>query len=77
MQTSKIAIFVIGSMQRARDFAQRIKKLACNNELKIELGLKGRKKILSNFSIQNVLAEKSEIYKGYMNEMEDILWAVH
>jgi len=59
------------------EFTQKIKILADNSDLKIELGLKGRKKILSNYSIQNVLAEKSKIYRGYINEMEDIVWAVH
>ncbi|MCM3115099.1 glycosyltransferase family 4 protein [Neobacillus sp. MER 74] len=62
---------------QSAEFAHRIKKLAYDSDLKKQLGIKGRKKILSNFSIQNVLDEKSEIYRGYMNEMEDILWVVH
>ncbi|MEY2192765.1 glycosyltransferase family 4 protein [Neobacillus sp. BF23-41] len=62
---------------QSADFAKKIKLIAHNRELKNELGLNGRKQIMSNFSIQKVLDEKSDIYRSYMNEMEDIMWAVH
>lgn len=59
------------------DFSKKIIALAKNNELKNDLGMQGRNKIVSAFSIQKVLEEKRSIYLFYMDEMEDVLWAVH
>ncbi|MBT2657079.1 glycosyltransferase family 4 protein [Bacillus sp. ISL-18] len=62
---------------QSSDFAEKIKLIANNRQLKNELGSNGRKKILTNFSNQKVLGEKSEIYLEQMNELEGNLWAVH
>jgi glycosyltransferase EpsD len=59
------------------EFASKIQILARNSDLKSELGLQGRNKILAKYSINKVLDEKKYIYRHYMDEMEDIFWAVH
>lgn len=59
------------------EFASKIKSLARNSDLKSGFGHHGRNKILAMYSIKKVLDEQSYIYKCYMDEMGDILWAVH
>ncbi|MBM7651865.1 glycosyltransferase family 4 protein [Neobacillus cucumis] len=58
-------------------FSKKIKELACNNDLKIKFGTKGRNMAVNMFSVQKVLEEKSNIYRSYMVELEEELWAVH
>ncbi|MDQ0198789.1 glycosyltransferase family 4 protein [Neobacillus ginsengisoli] len=59
------------------EFSNKIKLLARNRNLKYELGLHGRNLILTRYSINKILEEKSDIYRLYMDEMEDAMWAVH
>jgi glycosyltransferase EpsD len=58
-------------------FSDKIRALASNSDLKNELGLQGRNKVLLMYSIEKVLEEKSNIYRHYMGEVEGKLWAVH
>lgn len=59
------------------DFSKKMETLARNNELKFELGIRGRNMIVTTYSIQKVLEEKSNIYRLYMEEMGDAVWAAH
>lgn len=59
------------------EFSTAIKTLASNNDLKCELGLQGRNKIVAMYSINQVLEENSHIYGYYMEGLEDYLWTVH
>ncbi|WP_066067761.1 glycosyltransferase family 4 protein [Neobacillus soli] len=59
------------------DFSKKMETLARNNDLKFELGIRGRNMIVNTYSIQKVLEEKGDIYRLYMEEMEGAVWAVH
>jgi glycosyltransferase EpsD len=59
------------------EFSNKIKNLARNKDRKREFGTSGRNMILNKHSIDKVLAEKSKIYKSYMEEMEEDKWAIH
>ncbi|SFD17129.1 glycosyltransferase family 4 protein [Bacillus sp. UNCCL81] len=56
-------------------FSSAIKDLAERKGLKERLGANSRKIIMRKYSIDKVLLEKSEVYKSYMKEMEDTMWA--
>ncbi|MGG0178007.1 glycosyltransferase family 4 protein [Gottfriedia acidiceleris] len=56
-------------------FSNAIKDLAERKGLKERLGSNSRKIILRKYSIDKVILEKSEVYKSYMKEMEDTMWA--
>ncbi|KAB2460697.1 glycosyltransferase family 4 protein [Bacillus sp. CH126_4D] len=57
--------------------AKRIQSIAKNTKLQAQLGQYGRTIILSEYSVNEVLKEKQEIYTTYMDEMEDLNWALH
>ncbi|WML45828.1 glycosyltransferase family 4 protein [Neobacillus sp. PS3-40] len=57
--------------------SEKIQVLEKNDELKRNLGAQGRNVIVTKYSIQKILEEKRNIYRLYMDEMEDVLWAVH
>lgn len=59
------------------DFSSKIKILVRNSDLKYELGVQGRNEVLLKYSIPRVLEEKNNIYRLYMDVMEDKLWAIH
>lgn len=61
----------------AVQFSKKILELSGNDQLKIKFGAQGRNKVENMFSIQKVLEEKSSIYRYYMDEAEDVMWAVH
>lgn len=63
--------------KKVEEFANKIKVLSKNQELKNMLGNHGRKVILSTYSTTKVLEEKSRIYKDFMGETEVEEWAVH
>ncbi|UPM54175.1 glycosyltransferase family 4 protein [Gottfriedia acidiceleris] len=56
-------------------FSSAIKDLAERKGLKERLGSNSRKIIMRKYSIDKVILEKSEVYKSYMNETEDTMWA--
>ncbi|PFH85587.1 glycosyltransferase family 4 protein [Bacillus sp. AFS088145] len=56
-------------------FSSTIKDLVESEGLKERLGSNSRKIIMRKYSIDKVILEKSEVYKSYMNEMEDTMWA--
>ncbi|MBO0958858.1 glycosyltransferase family 4 protein [Neobacillus sp. MM2021_6] len=64
-------------MNNAADFSERMKILADNSELRMEMGQYGRNEILIRYSIYKVLEEKSMIYRSLMDIKEDMVWAVH
>ncbi|WP_310366094.1 glycosyltransferase family 4 protein [Neobacillus drentensis] len=59
------------------DFSSKIKMIARNSKMKYEFGVQGRDDVLLKYSISRVLEEKNNIYRLYMDEMEDKLWAIH
>ncbi|PGM59117.1 glycosyltransferase family 4 protein [Bacillus sp. AFS053548] len=56
-------------------FSSAIIDLVESEGLKERLGSNSRKIIMRKYSIDKVILEKSEVYKSYMNEMEDTMWA--
>ncbi|MFJ7830495.1 glycosyltransferase family 4 protein [Peribacillus sp. NPDC097284] len=60
-----------------RNFTEKILKVFGDSELRIKYGKNGRKMIEYKYSTKKILEEKSEIYKLYMIDKEDIMWAVH
>ncbi|MFF3022025.1 glycosyltransferase family 4 protein [Gottfriedia sp. NPDC057948] len=56
-------------------FSSAIKDLVKSKGLKERLGSNSRKIIMRKYSIDKVILEKSEVYKSYMKEMEDKMWA--
>ncbi|WP_430509931.1 glycosyltransferase family 4 protein [Gottfriedia solisilvae] len=59
------------------EFSKKIITLAKSKGLKQKLGLNGREITLQKYCIDKVIVEKSGIYKNYMNELEDVMWAFH
>jgi len=59
------------------EFSEKLITLAKSNGFKKKLGLNGREITIQKYSIDYVLIKKSEIYKSYMKEMEDVMWAFH
>ncbi|MGE7663643.1 glycosyltransferase family 4 protein [Peribacillus sp. NPDC097197] len=60
-----------------RNFTEKILKVFGDSELRIKYGKNGRKMIENKYSTKKILEAKSEIYKLYMIDKEDIMWAVH
>ena len=58
-------------------FSRKVKLLANNKDLRIKLGLNGRRMMKSKYSTNQVLEEKSRVYAAYMKEQEEIRWALH
>ncbi|ASN06001.1 glycosyltransferase family 1 protein [Virgibacillus necropolis] len=58
-------------------FSQKVVQLATSKGLKENFGENSRDLILSTYSINNVLAEKSRIYTTYMEERRELEWAIH
>lgn len=61
----------------SEEFSKKIIALAKSKGLKKKLGLNGREITIQKYCIDKVLIKKSEIYKSYMNELEDVMWAFH
>ncbi|MGE7780176.1 glycosyltransferase family 4 protein [Peribacillus sp. NPDC097264] len=59
------------------NFKEKILKVFGDSELRIKYGKNGRKIIENKYSTKKILEVKSEIYKLYMIDKEDIMWAVH
>lgn len=60
-----------------RNFTEKILKVFGDSGLGIKYGKNGRKMIENKYSTKKILEAKSEIYKLYMIDKEDIMWAVH
>ncbi|MGM8212330.1 glycosyltransferase family 4 protein [Virgibacillus sp. W0430] len=57
-------------------FADKVQELALDDLLPTRFGVNGRKKIIERFSVDQVLANKAKLYKGYMEEQEEAVWQV-
>ncbi|MEO0072989.1 MAG: glycosyltransferase family 4 protein [candidate division WOR-3 bacterium] len=55
-------------MDDVNDFVDKIKMLADNETMRIEMGLKGRKRIMEHFSLEKMGKEYYEMYKNVIRE---------
>ncbi|MBT2758421.1 glycosyltransferase family 4 protein [Mesobacillus foraminis] len=60
----------------AYQFANKIKLISKENHLKTLLGTNGRQLILKKYSTSKILEVKSSLYKSYIVEGEDAVWAI-
>ncbi|MED3397881.1 glycosyltransferase family 4 protein [Bacillus wiedmannii] len=60
-----------------KTMAERINFISKNTKLQAQFGQYGRTIIANEYSVNEVLKEKKEIYTSYMDEMEDLNWALH
>ncbi|HDR8099918.1 glycosyltransferase family 4 protein [Bacillus paranthracis] len=60
-----------------KTMSERIHFISKNTKLQAQFGQCGRTIIASKYSVNEVLKEKREIYTPYMDEMEDLNWALH
>lgn len=58
-------------------FSEKVIELVTTKGMKESFGESGRNLILTTYSINKVLAEKSRIYSTYMDERGEIEWAIH
>ncbi|WP_088070478.1 glycosyltransferase family 4 protein [Gottfriedia luciferensis] len=56
-------------------FSNALKDLVNRKSLRERLGFSSRKIVLRKYSIEKVMMRKSRVYKSYMNETEDTMWA--
>ncbi|MED1269607.1 glycosyltransferase family 4 protein [Bacillus mycoides] len=57
--------------------ADRIKGISINPKVLAQMGQYGCTSIKNQYSVNEVLKEKQEIYTTFMGEMEDLNWALH
>ncbi|EOO20215.1 MULTISPECIES: glycosyltransferase family 4 protein [Bacillus cereus group] len=57
--------------------ADRIKGISINPKVLAQMGQHGCTIIKNQYSVNEVLKEKKEIYTTFMGEMEDLNWALH
>ncbi|EJR65185.1 hypothetical protein IIO_01369 [Bacillus cereus VD115] len=60
-----------------KTMSERINSISKSIKLQAQFGRCGRTIITSKYSVNEVLKEKKEIYTTYMDEMEDLNWALH
>lgn len=60
-----------------KGFSEKIIKVAGNDEILKKFGVCSQKMIERTYSNKKILEVKSEIYKSYMENKEDRVWAVH
>ncbi|MDM5428943.1 glycosyltransferase family 4 protein [Bacillus mycoides] len=60
-----------------KTMSERINTISKNTKLQAQFGQCGRTIITSEYSVNEVLKEKQEIYTTYMDGMEDLNWALH
>ncbi|WP_219375266.1 glycosyltransferase family 4 protein [Bacillus mycoides] len=60
-----------------KTMSERINSISKNAKLQAQFGQCGRTIITNKYSVNEVLKEKQEIYTTYMDEMEDLNWALH
>lgn len=60
-----------------QEIATKIIVLAQNQHLLKRYGSNSRKIIIQDFGIEKILSQKSQIYQSFMNEVEDLKWAIH
>jgi glycosyltransferase EpsD len=63
--------------KNTKAFSEKMKLLAQDADLRSTLGENGRKLILKTYSSNRVLVETSRMYRLYMDELEDVTWAIH
>ncbi|WP_347548659.1 glycosyltransferase family 4 protein [Pseudalkalibacillus hwajinpoensis] len=61
---------------RPEELATKIKRLAVDEVTRKALGKNGRKRIVSDFSVDQILLHKSMIYTSYIKETEEVTWAI-
>ncbi|MED1205192.1 glycosyltransferase family 4 protein [Heyndrickxia acidicola] len=59
------------------NFAEKIKLLYDHEELRMQFGKNGRKRILNKYAVDKVLVEQSLIYDQYWKEWGEFQWAAH
>ncbi|PFM61149.1 glycosyltransferase family 1 protein [Bacillus cereus] len=57
--------------------AERVKVISETPQLLAQMGQYGRTSIENQYSVNKVLKEKKEIYTTFMDEMEELRWALH
>ncbi|QWH18741.1 glycosyltransferase family 1 protein [Bacillus mycoides] len=60
-----------------KEMADRIKGISINPKVLAQMGQYGCTRIKNQYSVNEVLKEKKEIYTTFMGEMEDLNWALH
>jgi glycosyltransferase EpsD len=63
--------------EETQEFANKMIYLAQSPDLRNQLGINGRKKIIKTYSINQILKEKSRIYQTVRKEKEVAKWAIH
>lgn len=58
------------------EFANKMKTLASDPNLRMQLGINGRNLILQKYSTKRVIEENSQMYRAHMNEGEGVMWAI-
>jgi glycosyltransferase EpsD len=61
----------------AQDLADKIRNLSSDSSLMTKLGMSGRNMVEQSYSVRKVLHQKTHIYFMFMDEVEDLQWAVH
>ncbi|WP_429714224.1 glycosyltransferase family 4 protein [Bacillus rhizoplanae] len=67
----------IVSCDNVEEMSDKLKLLAQNPNLNVQLGITGRMMIEKKYAINEVLKEKIGIYEMFMSETEELKWAVH
>ena len=62
--------------ERPDELATKIKRMAIDEVTRKAMGKSGRKRILSEFSVDQILLHKSMIYTSYLKETEEVTWGV-
>ena len=62
--------------ERPDELATKIKSLAIDEVTRKAMGKSGRKRIISEFSVDQILLHKSMIYTSYLKETEEVSWGV-
>lgn len=62
--------------KRPYEFATKLKELVSDEVTRKTMGNNGRKKILNDFSIEQIMLQKSMIYTSLTKETEEVTWAL-
>ncbi len=62
--------------ERSDELAKKIKRMAIDEVTRKTMGKSGRKRMISEFSVDQILLHKSMIYTSYLKETEEVSWGV-
>ncbi|WP_273832003.1 glycosyltransferase family 4 protein [Guptibacillus sedimenti] len=62
--------------ERPDELAKKIKRMAIDEVTRKAMGKSGRKRMISEFSVDQILLHKSMIYTSYLKETEEVTWGV-